>query len=554
MGYERYRVEKPVGVNFTMEPSQLGSMIWDSADQVAFRHGTTKKAGGYEQGLGMTPNGIIPESFLPLRDDTDQYYWWAYSTSNPDGTGEIYRIESVDVHRNVTPTAGIPAPTFVGAKWSGDSVNGTPYFTREKPYGWDDAGTFEPLSLFPDHLKAKTIRTYANHMVALNIETERFDPLDYPEGDYYRDFGFWEAGKHQSAIWWSSEIIGKDIDVSWADADPTKESGWNFLGGNGGAIMGGKSLRESFMIYRERSIHQMTYVGGVTVFAFKELFNDVGALGLDCVAEIDGWHMVVGQSDVYMHNGVQKQSIADGIIRKEIFENIDPEHIDKVYIATKYSDKEAWVCIPEGGTNIDGKCNVAYVFNWEEKHWSRRDMPNSLCSSYTILDIAEEDLSWTAPGENAGEVASSWEEAVDTWNSSFWKYNSSSWGLAFGGMDEDGNGAVYTSIEQPLKDGVDYEAVVEKKWIDMEDHGTIKTMNRIFPIVRKGEVDIYVAGTDALVISPKWKYIGRFDPFERNDMGATATGRYMHIKFVIPKTSRAEIKGYWIEYKATGAR
>ena len=550
MAYMQYKVEKPKGVNWSLEPSQLDSVMWDNADKVAFKHGITKKVSGYEQGLGKTgvanDGSVYPELILPLRDDTDTFYWWAYATTNPNGTGGLYRIQTKDVHQNATPDAGIPNEPNYG--WHGDSINGVPYFQKAKPYVWNGVDKFEKLSTFPDHVKAQVMRTYGSHMVALNFETEAFTPPTDPN-DYYAKFGRWNAGKHQSAIWWSSPIDSKALDVSWADADPTKESGWYFLGGGGGPILGGKSLRESFIIYRERSVWQMTYVGGVTVFAFKELFNDVGALGPDCVAEIDGNHFVVGQSDVYMHNGVRKESVADGIVRKRIFDSIDPDHIDKVFVAARYQEKELWVCIPEATTNTNGMCNVAYVYNWEERHWSKREMPDSVCSAYTILSIASGDISWDAPSESE-----TWEQATDMWISSQFTYNSSQWGLAFGGMTKDGKGAVYTSIENPTWDGDNFTATVEKKWMDMDDNTTTKTINKIWPLVRGGEVDMWVAGSETTSQSPVWRYVGRFDPDKRANLGATATGKFLHIKFQIPEESRAELRGYTVEWKPTGMR
>lgn len=564
MAFEVYKVDQPRGVNFTREPSQLSAQVWDEADNVAFRHGVTKKMSGYEQGFGKTgsagDNSVYPESMLALRDDNQQYYWWAYASGN-----KVLRITAKDAHVDATPTNILPSN--VNYKWTGDTINAVPYFTNQIPYRWDNASSrFKKYKFWPDHVKAHAVRTYRNFHIALNISTTDFDPSN-PDAswgdsigqtterdDYVKTFGPWLAGDHQNALWWSADVIGKDTDVVWSDADPTKPSGWNFLGGAGGPIIDGKVLRDSFMIYRERSIWQMTYVGGINVFAFKEIFTDVGCLGLDCVAEIDGWHYVVGQSDVYMHNGVQKKSIADGVVRKALFDTIDPNHIQNVYIATKYQDKELWVCVPEVGTNRDGKCNVAFVYNWEEQSWARRALPNSLCSIYTILSIASESSSWDSKDFASG-VGSTWEENTATWLSVTFKYNPSQWGLAFGGSLPDGTGgAIYTSIAEPITDGENFEAEVEKKWIDMGDRTQYKTVNKVYPLVREGEVDVYMSGTSTIMEAPTWKFIGRFDPLKHMHLACHVTGRYLHTKFVIPETSRAEIRGYAVDFRKTGNR
>jgi len=579
MAFEVFKVDQPKGVNFTKEPSQLPATVWDEAQNVTFRHGITKKVTGYEQGFGKTgennDSSLFPESVLSLRDDTQDFYWWAYASFDSENKAKLLRITSANVHTDVTPVGDIIKDD--NFSWTNDSINAVPYFTYQQPYRWDGSTQFERYTYFPDHIKVDTVRTYRNFHIGMNFETVDFDPSAPPlnwgsaitdeeaREEYAGTFGPWNAGKHQNAIWWSSDVIGKDTDVVWSDADPTKSSGWNFLGGAGGPIIDGKTMRDSFMIYRERSVWQMTYVGGINVFAFKEVFTDAGCLGKDCVAEIEGQHFVVGQSDIYGHNGVQKTSIADGVTRKEIFDSIDPSYIRNVFIATKYQDKELWVCIPEASTNIDGKCNIAFVYNWEEKTWSRRNIPNMVCSAYTILSISEGDISWNAESEGGPVDASNeatsdiggstWNEATDTWNDSYFKYNPSQWGLMFGGSTVDGTGgALYTSIKEPLEDGNNIEATVEKRWMDMGDRAQYKTINKIYPLVRNGIVDCYIAGTSTVMEAPVWKFIGEFDPSVRMHLACHATGRFLHVKFVIKGDSRAELRGYAVDFVKSGRR
>lgn len=581
MAFEVYKVDQPKGVNFTKEPSQLPPMVWDNAENVTFRHGITKKVTGYEQGFGPTSSydghSLYPESILSLRDDSQEYYWWAYAGFDNTGVGHINRITSVGVHSDVSPQV---LPNISNEyQWTNDSINAVPYFNYSIPYKWDTTtNKFDMYTYFPSHIKVDVVRTYKNFHIGMNFETDDFDPnapdpswcsliTDNTEREEYaKTFGPWNAGKHQNAVWWSSSVVGKDIDVPWSDADPTKDSGWNFLGGGGGPIIDGKTMRDSFVIYRERSVWQMTYVGGINVFAFKEIFTDAGCLGKDCVAEIEGQHYVVGQSDIYVHNGVQKQSIADGTVRKEIFDSIDPEYIRNVFIATKYQDKELWVCIPEATTNTGGKCNVAYVYNWEEATWSRRDVPDVVCANYTILSISTDNIAWDAPSEGGpldvnnnatapDTVGCTWEETTDTWIDSQFTYNPSQWGLVMGGgLPDKSGGALFTSIEEPTLDGNNFIATVEKKWMDMGDRTQYKTINKIYPLVREGIVDCYISGTSTIDEAPTWKYIGEFDSTKRMHLACHATGRYLHTKFVIKDKSRAELRGYAVDFIKSGTR
>lgn len=564
MAFEKYTINSPKGLNFSLEPAQLPETVWDYGHNIAFRHGVTKKVDGYDSGLGLTgklnDSSVYPQSILALRDDTQNYYWWAYVDDNSPAS--IYRVTAKDNHVDVTPTN--PINTEENYYWSNDSINAVPYFTYRVPYKWDGVSRFEEYRYFPTHVNFKNIRTYKNFHIGLNFKTFQFDPevaktdpnwcpqlTSEQRQDYAGRFSSFIEKEHQNAIWWSASVVGKDVDVSWADADPTSDSGWNFLGGAGGPIIEGKVLRDSFIIYRERSIWQMTYVGGINVFAFKELFTDVGCLGPHCVVEVDGWHYVIGQSDVYKHNGVQKRSIVDGIIRKEIFDTIDPEFIRNVFIAVKYHDKELWVCVPEVGS--EGYCTLAYVYNWEEGSWSVKDMPKTKSSTYAIISVAEDIASWNDEQFQEGIVGSTWEEQTSTWSAISFTYNPSEWGLIFSGKVGNKN-YLFTSNEQPILNGDNFKAVVEKKWLDLGDRSVYKTFNKIYPMVREGDVDVYISGTSTIVEYPSWKYLGRFNPEERMYLSGHATGRFLHVKFEIPEKSRAEIKGFDIEYTLSGGR
>ena len=630
--FAKFDVKAPAGVNFAREPSQLNPNLWDNAENITFRHGKTLKCTGYEQGFGIAY--CNPEVIVPLRADDQNFYWWTYAgkrTSRDEVTGKVivenkvYKITAKDTHSDVTPPEGIVDPDgfLEPLRWSGSTINSVPYLCRGKPYAWDqDTDKYGKMKKFPEHVSFRIMRTYRNYMLGLNFETKDF------EGDFDAGFGPWNGGTHQNAIWWSHDIVGSAIQPTtdwgddvpsdddyqksmWCDADPTRNSGWNFLGGSGGPILEAKELRDSFIIYRERSVWQMTYIGGINVFSFKELFDDVGAINENCVVEIEGQHLVIGSSDVYMHNGVQKQSIVDGIVREEIFKYIDPLYYKNVFVSVDYSSKEAWICIPESFTNRNGACNVAYVHNWKEQTWSRREIPDLITSVYAIIDLPNEDVSWEHPDEGGpsdpitglgvSTPGTSWAEVTDTWLDSYYKYNPSSWGLVFGSTraglptlsgglwddaadwDEDSEYndwnedpeyfpegsaklgySIYTSVKEPLFNRDNFEAYVEKRWLDMGDRSDASFVSKIYPLVRKGVVDVYMDGTNTVDQDVRWKYIGQFNPGPPEEgsksrgydtkLSCRISGQFIHIKFVFPESSRAEIRGYTLEYTKIGRR
>ncbi|KAB2362968.1 hypothetical protein F8B21_30935, partial [Escherichia coli] len=95
---------------------------------------------------------------------------------------------------------------------------------------------------------------------------------------------------------------------------------------------------------KEDSVYSMRYIGGLFIFQFQQLFNDVGILGPNCAVEFDGNHFVVGHGDVYVHNGVQKQSVIDAQVRKFFFSDINPDNYQRPFVLADHVNTEMWVC------------------------------------------------------------------------------------------------------------------------------------------------------------------------------------------------------------------
>ena len=70
--------------------------------------------------------------------------------------------------------------------------------------------------------------------------------------------------------------------------------------------------------------------------------------------------------DVVLNTGSGVQSIADGIIRKFIFRNIDSTNYKRAFVTTNPQRNEVLVCFPETGSS---DCNIAAVWNWKDKTW-----------------------------------------------------------------------------------------------------------------------------------------------------------------------------------------
>jgi len=95
-----------------------------------------------------------------------------------------------------------------------------------------------------------------------------------------------------------------------------------------------------------------------------------------CVQEFEGKHFVVGQNDVYVHNGTTYQSVIDNRRKRFLFSDMDGSEYEKTYVYSNYAEKEMWVCYVESG-HLAALPNKALVWNWTYNTWGVRDLPNN---------------------------------------------------------------------------------------------------------------------------------------------------------------------------------
>ncbi|RLC99050.1 MAG: hypothetical protein DRI46_10165, partial [Chloroflexi bacterium] len=102
---------------------------------------------------------------------------------------------------------------------------------------------------------------------------------------------------------WSSPADINGVPESWDELDTTNVAGLTTLGGDGGEIIDGLSLRDAFVVYRERSISVFDYVGGVFVWQIRHMSTTVGLLASYCIAEVKGKHYFIGDGDILVNDG-----------------------------------------------------------------------------------------------------------------------------------------------------------------------------------------------------------------------------------------------------------
>jgi len=138
-------------------------------------------------------------------------------------------------------------------------------------------------------------------------------------------------------------------------------------------------LQGDLFVYTNSSIHRLVKTNNTAIpYVASVVTDNHGVLGIDCVKEFNGVHVVIGSNDIYVFSGHPSSisSIAYGRVRNYLFNNMHPEYTDKVFILRDYANDELWFSYPT--VTSSGACDEALIYNFENNTWSRRQITSYL--------------------------------------------------------------------------------------------------------------------------------------------------------------------------------
>lgn len=183
------------------------------------------------------------------------------------------------------------------------------------------------------------------------------------------------------------------------------------LQGDGGwiqKVVGG----EYGLIFQERAIWKMTYVGAPVIFQFDLIERSRGAFAAQSVI---GWGNMVfflAEDGFYVTiGGWPAQPIGAGKVDSTFLADLRTAYAYRVSAAINPADKLVLWAYPGSGST-DGTCNKILVYNWAVKRWSR------------IVNMTLEGfMRWAATGyslEGLDAVSASLDALSDSLDSRAW--------------------------------------------------------------------------------------------------------------------------------------
>ena len=378
-------IEVPVqqGIVGDTSPYSSDAGVWTSGQNVQFVDGKTQKRKGYSQifgRLGVSGSAdVTPYWAMPWNNGGTDYWIYAAGTHATNGAINVYRTTgATSSPALITRSAGAYT---ISKKWNGGVLAGIAYVNStaavDKPqYISQGASVLAdlPSANWPStYQSAQVIRTFKQFLIAMNIEVS--------------------STQQTNLVGWSDAISDYNALPTWDITDATQDAGAVELSSTDGKVLDGQSLKDVFIIYKEDAVWGMQQIGGDFVFKFTNIFDDVGMLTDNCVASFDGKHFVVGRDDVYVHNGVTKESVISKRMRKFLFDQIEPTKYDLTYVVPHYTSNEMWICyVPTGDDDFPTK---ALVWNWLDNTWAGDiDIPESPFAAFGVVNDSQATTNW----------------------------------------------------------------------------------------------------------------------------------------------------------------
>jgi len=185
---------------------------------------------------------------------------------------------------------------------------------------------------------------------------------------------------------WSDQAIPYE----WTPAT-YNQSGEQVLS-SGSYIVGGLSTRQENLIWTDRALYSMQYVGAPFVFSFQLMMDNISIASPYAMISVNGATFWMGTDKFYTYNGTVTQLPCS--VRKYIFSNINQSQSYQITCGQNEQFNEIWWFYPSlfGGSQSSntGYVNDSYVvYNYAENTWyygtlNRTAWYNSSLQSYPL--------------------------------------------------------------------------------------------------------------------------------------------------------------------------
>ena len=520
-----------VGIITDQLPMQLPANAWSAGNNVRFTDNKVEKTTGWE---------VYRDTGLNWDGGSGEQVYWAIPYN--DGTSALWiyaGLKDVRVYDGATDKEITRASADYSAaaltNWTGGIISNILVINNgvDLPQSWD--GDFSTPSKLIDLANFSTqadrcgvIRVYKNYLIALDVTKSSI--------------------RYRSLVKWSDSAALGQLPGSWDATDATTDAGETDLSEktkdvNIGALIDCLPLRNTNIVYSDSQVWAMDFIGGQFVFNFRQIFKNNGILSRRCVQEFEGKHFVVGNGDVYVHDGNTLKSVIDAKRRRFLFDDIDADNYQTTYVFANYSAKEMWICYPKS-ESPSSLPNKALIWNWTNGTWGQKDLPEGTYGtphiSSGIVDTSITSDAWSA-------------------NTDTWLTVNRHWDLQAYSPQEQSPlicaDKLYKGDSTDTHAGTNMISSVERTDIPIGEDDLTVRIKALYPKMSGSDaVNVYVGTHSAPGDSPSYAAPVSFIPGTSKKVDVRKTGTHMAVKFESTGDQSWCLYGYDTEIEPVGRR
>jgi hypothetical protein len=499
------------GVVADVESHELAEGQWSYVLNTRMRDGYAWKTSGHIE-MPITQPTTTPRHVAYYRTPTKNFWIWSDddNTYADDGTTQT----------DITGTAltGDQDSRFTHCYLGGIYIQNN---QTDTPRYWDGntANNLASLTDWNSGWRCKSLRSFKNYLLALNVTKSG---VNYPH-----------------MVKWSHAAEPGALPVSWDITDATLDAGERDLAETTDHIVDGLALGDTFVVYKERSMHGLQYVGGNTIFRSFRLPGNYGALSQNCVAQTPIGHVILTPGpDLVVHNGGEPQSVLSGRMRRWLSASIDAPNCTKSFVVANLGADEVWVCYP---TEAGCVARQALIWNYRENTFSVRELPRTASADVGIVSGAISDPWDSSSGE--------WDLDTDWWNNA--ELGDAAQRMAMASW----LGKIYLMDQSTRFDGSDFTAQLERTGLVFGDPWQVKTIRSIYPRIDGSggaEVEISVGGAMDVEGPYTWSDPVTYTIGRTYRADSFATGRFLAMRVRSKANGRWRIRSIDVELVPRG--
>jgi len=524
------------GLNSDIARWELGPEYLTHGDNFRVRDGSVSPFAGskviFAREVGQSPAGLVMFVRVKAGD------FWVQCT-----TDAIYATGGGGVWLDVTPAEGISMNAGRESEWTGTQLGQVVVLNHPDagPFYWQDwtlQTLFKRLPFIVGGTEAETVTWQDKFYSCGAMRTHKtfLIAMDMREGGV--------VGPNVYRI--SHPATSGGIPYTWDTLDDRSSLAVRaVLGSDGGELVDGRSLRDSFVLYSKDAIDILDFNPNSEFFwTRRELSTTVGLLTTNCVTEVKGRHYLIVDGDVVVNNGAELSSIMHNRMLRRFNAKNNPQTKVGSFITRNDIFKEIWVCVPEGDSDTP---TIAFVYNWRDDSWSVRDLPQGTVSAdYGVLpneqgDTIDNTRYW-------GNTGSTWAEETLPWGSAtVTALNEAMAGLNF-------NGDVFQLDPRAEIDEEAFNSVIERTDFPLDGHRQTNMITRVYPHASGDPFLLQIGAQDQVGGPIRWEDEIEFNPGTDRNLDFRSTGEAIAWRVRSIGTQRFRLSGMDLEYVNCGVR